>query len=355
MEIENVDQLLDYVFTDEDFSDSPSVKEYKKLLRIMTVMTRFYVRGEEVKKSQHETLLAELQKITLVEQMIHSQLQSLSQFPSFHPKRKSYEEELKNELEDLLKHKMRFKEQAVHYGQLHTWGQGIVSTMHWLEKNLKNYANQELKTSFEDLEDIKISVEDFKKYKRGLDEVTYNLQESQDFFDASLDGRLHKYHQIEKCMIEAQLQAIRTYPENNERRRHVELELEKDLAYVCDNMQDNPNVRRHRERMQQMHKDFFAILKWYRRKIDQILAEEPHKIIGDVDQLRKDLAEISVSDKSWNSKFGKRDQPSQTTQQPDIASTTAGECPVKHVANPPPQTTTEEKPGYIHKLYEKDK
>jgi hypothetical protein len=87
--------------------------------------------------------------------------------------------------------------------------------------NLKHYANQHLQTSFE-LEPIRLTPEHFLLYKGGmfisfpyqfkqidsigLEEVTYNLQESQDFFDASLDGRLHKYHEIEKNLIEAQLQ-----------------------------------------------------------------------------------------------------------------------------------------------------
>lgn len=37
MEIPNVEQLLDYVFTPEDFSDDPSTQEYKKLCRVMNV------------------------------------------------------------------------------------------------------------------------------------------------------------------------------------------------------------------------------------------------------------------------------------------------------------------------------
>jgi hypothetical protein len=52
----------------------------------------------------------------------------------------------------------------------------------------------------------KITVDEYRAYSKALDEITYNLQESQDFFDASLDGRLKNYHQLEKCMIEAQLQ-----------------------------------------------------------------------------------------------------------------------------------------------------
>jgi hypothetical protein len=59
------------------------------------------------------------------------------------------------------------------------------------------------------------------QHAKGLDEITFNLQESQDFFEASLDGRLKRFHQIEKCMLEAQLQAIRKFPADNDRRKYV--------------------------------------------------------------------------------------------------------------------------------------
>lgn len=85
--------------------------------------------------------------------------------------------------------------------------QGIVETVEWLEGNLKHYANQKLGMTF-DVVPIRVSVEQYKKYKRGLEEITYNLQESQDFFDASLDGRLRTFHEIEAAMIEAQLNVI---------------------------------------------------------------------------------------------------------------------------------------------------
>lgn len=70
-------------------------------------------------------------------------------------------------------------------------------------------------------------------------------------------------------------------------------ELEKDLAFVESNMEENPKVRNHRERMQRMHKDFFAILKWQRKKMAQILDKEPEKIDGDVAQLKKELVRLS--------------------------------------------------------------
>jgi len=81
-------------------------------------------------------------------------------------------------------------------------------------------------------------------------------------------------------MIEAQLEVIRKYPPESERRKHVESELLKDLEYVEENMKEDPRVIQHRERMKSMHEDFFALLKWQREKLLRMPFEEPHKIIG---------------------------------------------------------------------------
>jgi len=231
--------------------------------------------------------------------------------------------------------------------------------MNWLEKNLKHYANQELNTTFE-TEAITVTVEEYLKYRRGLDEVTYNLQESQDFFDASLDGRLQKYHQLEKCMIEAQLMVVRAYPEQNPRRQYIEGELTKDLEFVKSNMEDNPKVHKHRLRMQEMHKDFFRILKWQRLKLLSILEKEPEKISGDLEYLKTQIN--SNTEKYFASKFGDQKQkeasttPAPTTSAPAVTQTPS-ECPVPHAA----RTVTTTKPeviaakkeqGLIHKVFD---
>lgn len=64
-------------------------------------------------------------------------------------------------------------------------------------------------------------------------------------------------------------------------------------------MEENPKIRRHRERMQSMHKDFFALLKWQRKKIMTIMENEPEILIdGDVEKLKKDLEEMRLSAQS---------------------------------------------------------
>jgi len=196
-------------------------------------------------------------------------------------------------------------------------------------------------------------VEEYLKYRRGLDEVTYNLQESQDFFEASIDGRLQKYHQIEKCMIEAQLHVVQAYPETNLRRQYVESELMKDLEFVKSNMEDNPKVHRHRLRMQEMHKDFFALLKWQRLKLLNILEKEPEKIIGDVEFLK---AQISAStDKSFASKFG--DQSGKEAEQPTAIQAQPSGCPVPHhvrtvTTTKPDVIAAKKEQGLIHKVFD---
>jgi len=321
----------------------------------MNVMVRFYQRGEAAKKTQYDSVLAELQKIEIDIEMLEKQRHVLTQFPPFHPKRKEYEAQLDAEQGNILKAKKNYELQATQFRDLYVWGGKIVQTMNWLEQNLKHYANQELQTSFE-TEPITLTVEDYLKYRRGLDEVTYNLQESQDFFEASLDGRLLRYHQLEKCMIEAQLQVVQAYPPENPRRQYMEEELLKDLEFVKSNMDDNPKVHRHRLRMQEMHKDFFALLKWQRIKLLSILEDEPDKIIGDVEELKKSIA--GNSEKSFSSKFGQEKQQEHPKQE-DVAPATPqpASCPVKQevktiTTTPAEVIAAKKEQGMIHKIYD---
>lgn len=205
--VASFESLLDYVFTDEDISDSPSIKEYKQLNRVMNVMVRFYVRGEQAKKAQWEDVTEQMNKIDGILCQVNLQIKSLAPFPDFHPKRKAYMEQLEKEKKELQEIRDTYAKQGKEFEELYYWGGKIVQTMNWLEGNLKHYANQYLNTDFV-LEPIKLTPEQYVLYKGGLEEVTYNLQESQDFFDASLDGRLTKYHDIEKNLIEAQLAVL---------------------------------------------------------------------------------------------------------------------------------------------------
>lgn len=95
------------------------------------------------------------------------------------------------------------------------------------------------------------------RFQQGLEEVHLNLSESQDFFQASLDGRLRKYHQIEKVLIakkctliyaffqdiiEAQLKALEEFPPVNPRKQQWDEELQKDLDFVSDSIHNNTRL-----------------------------------------------------------------------------------------------------------------
>eukprot|EP01102_Stenamoeba_stenopodia_P004517 TRINITY_DN14813_c0_g1_i1.p1 TRINITY_DN14813_c0_g1~~TRINITY_DN14813_c0_g1_i1.p1 ORF type:complete len:440 (+),score=155.51 TRINITY_DN14813_c0_g1_i1:137-1321(+) len=296
MDIENIADLIEYVYTGkkggsdeksegEDISLSPSVKEYKKLKRIMKIMVRFYEKGADMKKKQVEQVNEDLIKLENDKKMIKEQLEVLDQFPPFHPKRREYEEGLERELEGLEAQEKQLLEQREPFKLLADWSLQIVKTVEWLEDNIYRYCKDFLNLDVE-LDDkirarlnTKLTIPQYKIFRRGLDEITFNLQESQDFFDASLDGRLKQYQQLEKCMIDAQLKIIRKYDDDKSgRKKFAEEELQRDLDYIKSHMEEDPKITKHRENMKQIHRDFFAVLKWQReRLLDMILEGEAAK------------------------------------------------------------------------------
>jgi len=268
MEVSGVENLLDFVYSEQELTEVPSLREFNKLKRIMTVMINFYVRGTQSKKEQVEQITDELIKMQLDQKMIQDQLEVLKQFPSFHPKRREYEGDLNKELSSLLSQREEFLEKKKEFERLYQWSQGIVKTVQWLETNLEDYANQVLKMEPKlKINELDLTTELFVAYIRGLNEITFNLQESQDFFNASLDGRLRMFHQLEKCMVEAQLEAIRKYPEDSPRRQFIESELVKDLEYVSSNMQENPKVISHRTKDEINARRFFCSLEMAKKEI----------------------------------------------------------------------------------------
>lgn len=233
----------------------------------MAMITKFYQTGSEGKRANYDSMTEELKKLEADLGMVQSQIDALNTKPYFtsHPKRKDYFRDLSEEKENLLKQKQGFEEKQKEFFELSEWSKGIVQVCEWLETSLDHYCLEKLpelpdkiKETMKPIEPI--TQEQAKLFAKGLDEVVYNLRESQDFFAASLDGRLNKYHNIEKEIIEEQLKAIRTFPEDNPRRLFVEAELEKDLEYVNSNMQENPEVIGRREKMLKSHHEFYHVL-----------------------------------------------------------------------------------------------
>jgi len=260
-----------------EVTDTPSVKEYKKIRKVMGMITRFYRQGSETKKKNWEAMGVEIEKLEYDEKMARAQIEALDLKPGFksHPKRKDYLRDLNAELDGLHKQKQGFLEKQKEFFDLYVWSKGIVVVCEWLELNLDHYCvsilpdlPESIKNSLKPIKDL--TPEEAKDFGKGLDEIVYNLKESQDFFQASIDGRLTKYHNIEKEIIEAQLDAIRKFPEDNARRQYIEGELTRDLEYVVSNMEISPESSKRRHKMLKNHNEFFQVLMYNKEKLQAL-------------------------------------------------------------------------------------
>jgi len=255
----------------EQVSDNPSVEEYKKIKRVMGIITKFYIDGTDLKKGHYDDIGAEIGKIDVDIQMVNEQIKILTGEPSFdgHPKQKEYLRQLESEKESLEAKRMEFEAKQNQYQELFKWSEGIVRVCKWLELNLDDYCSKTI--DYPKRENVQpppvLDAETANIYSQGLEEITHNLQESQDFFQASIDGRLRKFHELEKTIVESQLAVVRKYPEQNERRKHIESELVADLDFVETNLNGDTSDMRRRQRMLQSHSDFLKVLKYHKDKL----------------------------------------------------------------------------------------
>eukprot|EP01117_Protostelium_nocturnum_P017035 TRINITY_DN685_c0_g1_i2.p1 TRINITY_DN685_c0_g1~~TRINITY_DN685_c0_g1_i2.p1 ORF type:complete len:327 (-),score=76.01 TRINITY_DN685_c0_g1_i2:241-1221(-) len=264
-------QELD-INTDE-IGQVPSVVEYRKLKKVMAMITKFYRDGSEKKKGNYDSMVENLERLDGDKKMCKEQLETLDSKRVFsvHPKAKEYRTNLQEELENLEKQREQFIAKKEEYFELYEWSKTIVKVCEWLDLVLDDYCDKNLELP----ESMKKKVKEVPElpkeiasiYFKGLDEITYNLQESQDFFQASVDGRLNKYHGIEKDLIEAQLEVLQKYPEDSPRRMYIENELQKDLEYVKGNMVEDPSGLRRRQKMLKNHAEFCKVLKYYKEKL----------------------------------------------------------------------------------------
>lgn len=131
-------------------------------------------------------------------------------------------------------------------------------------------------------------------------------------------------------MIEAQLEMLKKFPEDSPRRIAIEEELQKDLDYVMDNMKENPEVTRHRERMRAMHQDFFDVLKWQREKMLRMPFDHPEMLSGDVEGLKKELEAKKGEDldEAMNGQLVPKEGENASSGGCPVTGSTVGECPV---------------------------
>ncbi|PRP84297.1 hypothetical protein PROFUN_07598 [Planoprotostelium fungivorum] len=266
---QNPHEVQELNINTDEIGTVPSVKEYKKL-------QTFYRDGSTKKKENYDTMTETISKLDVDYNMCQDQLAALDSKPVYkmHPKAKEYRTALTTELENLVKEKKKFQAQQEEFFGLYEWSKMIVEICEWLELVLDDYASKNLDLPPQMLAKVKpvpeLPKEKAEDYFRGLDEITYNLQESQDFFQASVDGRLNKYHAIEQDLIEAQIKAMQKYSQDSPRRQYIEGELFNDLEYVKSNMVENPEGNRRRQKMLKNHAEFCKVLKYYKEKLREL-------------------------------------------------------------------------------------
>jgi len=65
-------------FEIDEITDTPSVQEYKKLRRVMAMITKFDRDGSETKKKNWETMTTEVAKLEIDEAMAQAQVEALN-------------------------------------------------------------------------------------------------------------------------------------------------------------------------------------------------------------------------------------------------------------------------------------
>ncbi|KAL9654289.1 hypothetical protein ABK040_010320 [Willaertia magna] len=277
----SVTDALAQLMDDSDTkNDIPSVAEYKKLRRTTAIITGFYKKGTETKKEQYENVTESIGRLEGDENQCKIQIESLKKQEKFknHLKFKEYLDNLEYELSNFATQKEKLLETQKHYYGLHVWSQEIVKICEWLEQHLDYYAYK----TIQDLPVDKIfkgviptappelTDEEKVKYSKGLDEICHNLNESRDFFEAAVDGRLNKYQQIEREIILDQLETLKQFPiENNPRREYIESELRNDLEHVENQIEEAKKVetQKRREFMLKMHREFIDVLSFFRENL----------------------------------------------------------------------------------------
>eukprot|EP01080_Neovahlkampfia_damariscottae_P002068 gene2068-1940_t len=258
----------------EDFKNlTPDEKEFRRLQKTMSTIKKFYENGTEAKKSQYDFASLNLEKLKIDIEMAEAQLEGFNQKQSYmeHLKQKEYIKLIKNDKSHLEKQFKERQEQQKNFEDLYKWSQEIVKICEWLEVNLEEYCLNNLKLKLkknEKYENVpELSKEEKVIFSKGLDEIMNNLTESQDFFDASVDGRLLEFQYIEAEIIKNQMEILKKFPENG-RREYFEDKFKKDLKYCESRISsgNDPNEEKKREKVLRMHKEFLKLLRFFRYK-----------------------------------------------------------------------------------------
>lgn len=288
-EEERAPTITDAFDFDEEFKNElPSVAEYKKLRRITKMITGFYRTGTNTKKEQYESSCKDMERVTADIEQSEKQTKALEDnFSRFngHIKYKEYLKTLEEERTNMKEQRDAIAKTQEHYKSLWLWSTEIVKICEWLELNLDDYCTKNLDLppylKNREIPPVpELNQEQIKYYSKGLDEITHNLNESRDFFQASVDGRLDKYKILEKEIIQVQLDALKQTPEeDNPRRDYIESELLEDLKSVDEQLAsaELEATKYRREKMLKLHIDFLNVLRFFREKL--------HLLDADVDKV----------------------------------------------------------------------
>jgi hypothetical protein len=262
-----------------DFTDTMDEQNYKKLRKVMVQITQFYENGTNLKKGHYDQMTEEIKKLDVDKEMCQRQIEALESTKAFaeHPKSKTYRAKLNADLENFDNQKQQFLKKQKEFYDLWQWSTVIVKVCLWLQNSLDIHCNEKLglKLTLEPLPEL--SPSDIESYSKGLDEITHNLQESQDFFKASVDGRLKQYHEVEKAIIEKQLEVLSHYDDDNSRRQYWEAELAADLQFVTENLSDDTERTDRRQKMLSNHAAFLAVLKYHKEKLNHPFKSDPSR------------------------------------------------------------------------------
>ena len=262
---------------EEDFEDfknlTPDEKEFRRLQKTMSTIKKFYSDGTKAKKSQADFATENIEKLKIDIKMAEAQLEGMNQKSSYmeHLKQKEYIKLIKNDKNHLEKQLVEREEQEKNFKDLYEWSTEIVKICEWLEVNLEEYCLNNLKLKLkknEKFENVpQLTNEEKIIFSKGLDEIMNNLTESQDFFDASVDGRLLEFQYIEAEIIKNQMEILKKFPENS-RREYFEDKFKKDLKYCESRISsgNDPVDEKKREKVLRMHKEFLKLLRFFRYK-----------------------------------------------------------------------------------------
>ena len=102
-----------------------------------------------------------------------------------------------------------------------------------------------------------------------LELIGKSVTESKDYFEGALNGGLEKYYNVEKLLLEAQLQVLQKYDATSERKLISESAMRQELEHAKQQLAQiaDEKVKTRRQRVVVMFNIFLAALNWFTQKL----------------------------------------------------------------------------------------